>query len=433
MAYRSVIDVSENQGAIDFGRMAAAGVEGVIPRAGINGRRDVRLDEYVTGIRGNGRVLPAVYWFANPKSSTPAATQGSLLAATARQVGAPRGMIDAEWYASEGGPNPVIRGLALAQWYVAMADAVLQGTGFEPIIYTGASYWDDYVARPIAGDDQAALLSCLTRLARCELILARYPVYQPNGPTPGPVSTWGDWAFGLDRRGPAIPVGFRGPWSGWQFSAGFNGQGPAYGASSHDIDLNIITEEAWARWTGAAAGTGQGGPNPAPDHDGEDGSSYVHVDPPGGEALSLGAHSANVRTVQVRLAVHGYATDVDGYWGSVTDGKVRTFQSIRGLTVDGIINVPGQTWNALNDKPDHPTVRPGTTAGYVAVLQRALNALGNAGLTVDGVYSIGDASPTRIAIQSWQQQLRLEVDGVCGQQTWASIDAEAARRGYAVA
>src|SRR3954454_13304563 len=134
MAYRTVIDVSENQGAIDFAKMAAAGVDGVIPRAGINGRRDHRLDEYVAGIRGAGRALPAVYWFANPKSSTGAVAQGSLLAATARQVGAPRGMIDAEWYASEGGPNPVVRGLALAQWYAAMADAILQGTGFEPII-----------------------------------------------------------------------------------------------------------------------------------------------------------------------------------------------------------------------------------------------------------------------------------------------------------
>src|SRR6516165_1504466 len=124
MAYRSVIDVSENQGAIDFGRMAAAGVDGVIPRAGINGRRDHRLDEYVAGIRANGRALPAVYWFANPRSSTGAAGQGAHLAAAATQVGAPRGMIDAEWYSSEGGPNPVIRGLALAQWYGAMADAI---------------------------------------------------------------------------------------------------------------------------------------------------------------------------------------------------------------------------------------------------------------------------------------------------------------------
>lgn len=157
MAYRTMIDVSENQGAIDFGRLAAAGVDGVIPRAGINGRRDHRLDEYVAGIRANHLALPAVYWFANPKSSTDAATQGGMLAATATQVGAPRGMIDAEWYASEGGPNPVVRGATLARWYATMADAILAGTGAEPLIYTGASYWDDYVARPVAGDDEGAL------------------------------------------------------------------------------------------------------------------------------------------------------------------------------------------------------------------------------------------------------------------------------------
>jgi Glycosyl hydrolases family 25/Putative peptidoglycan binding domain len=431
MAYRSVIDVSENQGAIDFSRMAAAGVDGVIPRAGINGRRDHRFDEYIAGIRANGRALPAVYWFANPKSSTGAAAQGSLLAAAATQVGAPRGMIDAEWYASEGGPNPVIHGLALAQWYAAMADAVLQGTHVEPLIYTNASYWNDYVGRPVVGDDESALLACLARLGRCELILARYLGYSADGPKPGPVSTWADWAFGLERVGPAIPTGFKAPWSGWQFSGGFNSQGPTYGASSQDIDLNIITEDAWARWTGAAPAPSSGAQ--APDSDGEETSSFVHIDPIHAETLSLGSRSANVRTVQVRLAVHGYATDVDGYWGPQTDGKVRTFQTMRALAVDGVVNVPGQTWNALNDKPVHPTVRPGTTAGYVAMLQRALNALGNAGLTVDGAYSIRSTSPTRIAIQSWQQQVNLEVDGVCGQQTWASIDAEAARRGYTVA
>ncbi len=431
MAYRTMIDVSENQGAIDFGRLAAAGVDGVIPRAGINGRRDHRLDEYVAGIRANHLALPAVYWFANPKSSTDAATQGGMLAATATQVGAARGMIDAEWYASEGGPNPVVRGATLARWYATMADAILAGTGAEPLIYTGASYWDDYVARPVAGDDEGALKAALGRLARCELILARYPVYKPDGPTPGAPAAWADWAFGLDRRGPAIPSGCKGPWAGWQFSAGFNGQGPTYGASSNDIDLNIITEEAWARWTGAAAAAATG--TPAPPSDNDEASSYVHIDPIRAEALSLGSRSANVRTVQVRLAVHGYATGVDGYWGPETDGKVRTFQAMKGLTVDGLINVPGQTWNSLNDKPAHPTVRPGCTAGYVAVLQRALNALGNAGLGVDGVYGISPTSPTLIAIQSWQGQLGLGVDGVCGQQTWASIDAEAAKRGYTVA
>jgi hypothetical protein len=51
-----------------------------------------------------------------------------------------------------------------------------------------------------------------------------------------------------------------------------------------------------------------------------------------------------------------------------------------------------------------------------------------------GVYALRAANPIpRIALQSGQQQLELRVDGVCGQQTWATIDAEAARRGYTLA
>ena len=139
MAYRTMIDVSENQGAIDFGAAwPPPGWPGWCPRAGINGRRDHRFDAYVAGIRAATMALPAVYWFANPKSSTERGRPGhGCWRRPAAQVGAPRGMIDAEWYASEGGPNPVVKGLALARWYATMADAVLAGTGAEPLIYTG--------------------------------------------------------------------------------------------------------------------------------------------------------------------------------------------------------------------------------------------------------------------------------------------------------
>ena len=431
MSYRAVIDVSEHQGAIDFGKMAATGVVGVIPRAGINGRRDKTFDANVAGTRGAGLALPAVYWFANPKSSTNAATQGSLLAQAVNQAGAGRGMIDAEWYSSEGGPNPVLKGLGLARWYSDMADAILAGTGAEAIIYTGAAYWDDFVARANPGDDEQALAATLARLARCELILARYPVYRPDGPTPGQPATWADWAFGRDRRGPAIPVGSKGPWAGWQFSAGFNGQGSTYGVSSADLDLNIVTDDAWARWTGTARPPS--GMSTAADTDGGESSGMLKIDPARGEALTLGSKGNNVRTVQVRLAVHGYATAADGDWGPVTDGKVRTFQTIEGLAVDGVVNVPGQTWDALGQKPAHPTVRPGYQGQFVAVLQRALNALAGAGLEVDGKYSVRSTSPTLAAIQAWQQANGLEVDGVCGQRTWGAIDQAAAAKGYTVA
>jgi len=431
MGYRAVIDVSEHQGAIDFQKMAAAGVAGLIPRAGINGRRDPRFEAYVTGARAAGLALPGVYWFANPKSSTDAAAQGALLAAAVNQAGAGRGMIDAEWYSSEGGPNPVLKGLALARWYSTMADAILAGTGAEPIIYTGAAFWDDHVARPNPGDDQQALAACLARLSRCELILARYPVYRPDGPTPGGPSTWADWAFARDKRGPAIPVGGKGPWAGWQFSAGFNGQGPTYGVSSADLDLNIVTDEAWARWTGAPRAAS--GTLAAADSDGGESSPFLKVDPTRGEVLTLGSKGNNVRTVQVRLAVHGYATAADGDWGQVTDGKVRTFQTLHGLAVDGVVNVPGQTWDALGQKPAHPTVRPGYQGNFVAVLQRALNALAGTTLEVDGRYGVLDTSPTRAAIQGFQQANGLEMDGVAGQQTWGAIDRIAAEKGYTVA
>ena len=134
-----------------------------------------------------------------------------------------------------------------------------------------------------------------------------------------------------------------------------------------------------------------------------------------------------------QAAVHGYATAVDGDWGPVTDGKVRTFQTLHGLTVDGIVNVPGQTWEALIQKPAHPTVRPGYEGGFVAVLQRALNAVAGVALEVDGRYGVLETSPTRAAIQAFQQANSLEVDGVVGQSTWAAIDRAAAATGYTVA
>ena len=101
--------------------------------------------------------------------------------------------------------------------------------------------------------------------------------------------------------------------------------------------------------------------------------------------------------------------------------------------MDGVVNVPGQTWDALGQKPAHPTVRPGYQGQFVAVLQRALNALAGAGLEVDGKYSVRSTSPTLAAIQAWQQANGLEVDGVCGQRTWGAIDQAAAAKGYTVA
>jgi len=425
--------VERKDGVFFFGNRARqGGIEGVIVRAGINGRRDHRFEEYVNSIRNTGLALPAVYWFANPKSSSSAQEQGDLLGAAAVEAGAPFAMIDAEWYTSEGGPNPVLKGAALAMWYSDMARAVSARTGNAPIIYTGATYWNEHVACPQADDDEAALGDALASMSDCDVIVASYPIYRPNGPAPGVPSTWFDFCQAHQRRLPPVPAGFSGAWAGWQFSAGFNRQGPVYGATSADLDLNIVRADVFERWTGTIGGTDVSRvPAPVPNDGVGDGLQGVaHATPNPSEALSLGSQGPNVRTVQIRLAILGYPTLVDGVWGPATQRRVLAFQRASGLTVDGIINVGGPTWTALNTKPVRPTVRPGCQGSYVAVLQRALNQLSGAALEDDGIYTTSSKSPTGFAIRAWQTAQGLEVDGVCGHTTWASVESRASDSQY---
>ena len=58
-----------------------------------------------------------------------------------------------------------------------------------------------------------------------------------------------------------------------------------------------------------------------------------------------GASGRHVRAVQVGLNTWGARLIVDGDFGSVTDGAVRTFQSRNGLVVDGWVG--NTTWSYL--------------------------------------------------------------------------------------
>lgn len=61
--------------------------------------------------------------------------------------------------------------------------------------------------------------------------------------------------------------------------------------------------------------------------------------------VRLGASGRQVRAVQVGLNTWGARLSVDGDFGSVTDGAVRTFQSRNGLVVDGWVG--NTTWSYL--------------------------------------------------------------------------------------
>lgn len=246
-----VVDVSQHQGVIDFGRMAGEGVAGVILRAVHGLDVDDRAFANYEAARAH---FPseAIGWypFLNPKRGTGRQCAEALCSTILRATGgewAPFTMIDAESYARETpqpGSNPVT-GAAYAAWvreHEATVAEILPTTN--RIGYTNSAFWD-----PTVGD--AALA------ATFDWIVPRYPVYTILGylahPLPEP-ARWPEWcAYWLSRgRGPLPPAG-AGGWAGWQFSAGWNRQGARYGCQSRDLDLNIIRADAWARWTTPAA------------------------------------------------------------------------------------------------------------------------------------------------------------------------------------
>lgn len=240
MARVPFVDISEHQGTVDFAKMRAGGVDLVLPRAGINGRYDKRLDEYVNGAREAGVTVLGLYWFINPKSSAGPERQAELAIAACQKYGVRMFMYDLEGYVPGEAPPPALGGQAYMAWLERM-DAPMRAAGIYRTVYTNASYWNPlYVG---VGSD----------LIELDVIVATYPWYSATG-APRlidgyPPDRWEERAFTAAPNGPLTPAGFD-HWDAWQFSAGFNQQGPVYGCQSGDLDLNIADAEAVDRWLG---------------------------------------------------------------------------------------------------------------------------------------------------------------------------------------
>lgn len=65
----------------------------------------------------------------------------------------------------------------------------------------------------------------------------------------------------------------------------------------------------------------------------------------------------------------------------------------------------------------YATVRSGSRGDDVKTLQTMLNAVQNAGLSVDGIFG----SLTEAAVKRFQSANGLTVDGICGAKTWAAL------------
>ena len=161
-----------------------------------------------------------------------------------------------------------------------------------------------------------------------------------------------------------------------------------------------------------------------------------------GTPLRRGAVGMEVRLVQfwLRLAADNYSAlrtvTVDGSYGAATVSAVEAFQTLFGLTADGVVG--RSTWNKLkevglavankivaaNIAPGQftTTTRAGSSGTAVRAVQYYLRRLAAyysdvPSVTVDGKFG---AATTR-AVKAWQSRAGLTVDGIVGRLTFQSL------------
>jgi peptidoglycan hydrolase-like protein with peptidoglycan-binding domain len=139
---------------------------------------------------------------------------------------------------------------------------------------------------------------------------------------------------------------------------------------------------------------------------------------PSADLLSVGVGyghqggSQDVREVQLRLRTVGYEPGpIDGLFGPLTEAAVRSFQHAHGLATDGVVG----------PRTDAALRRAGTQANLqpVRVIQRQLRTLGYETGPIDGAYG----PLTEAAVERFQRDQGLTVDGVPGAQTVARLEA----------
>jgi peptidoglycan hydrolase-like protein with peptidoglycan-binding domain len=169
-----------------------------------------------------------------------------------------------------------------------------------------------------------------------------------------------------------------------------------------------------------------------------------------GSPLQMGSSGPEVTVLQTMLNRVGQnypaipkISPVDGVFGEQTENAVKRFQSIFGLTQDGIVGrgtwykavflyvgvndlseliSQGQTYYNVQFGPSAPVLRVGDSGSSVSALQYFLAMAAQfqydiPAPAIDGVFG----PKTQEAVSAYQQQAGLTADGVAGPATWNSL------------
>jgi peptidoglycan hydrolase-like protein with peptidoglycan-binding domain len=133
--------------------------------------------------------------------------------------------------------------------------------------------------------------------------------------------------------------------------------------------------------------------------------------------LERGSEGPDVKDLQEALIELDFKPGaVDGAFGVYTESAVKMFQSWANLDQDGIVGP--LTWEKLDlaDKSD-PTLKEGSKGVAVRGLQRMLIARGFDPGEIDGRFG----AKTKAAVNAFQSDHGLDVDGIVGPKTWDSL------------
>jgi hypothetical protein len=171
-----------------------------------------------------------------------------------------------------------------------------------------------------------------------------------------------------------------------------------YGGVALDIDLN---------WMDVGGGTHAPAPSP---HCG------VRIDFSSYGVLRQGDSGAKVTALQCLLKQQGvYDGRLNGTYNLATKNAVTKFQKKYTLADTGVVN--RSTWMVLLAKGSPSFSKVGSGTDAVRRIQRALNAAGDEGLTISGVFD----RRTEAAVKRYQTGRGLPATGVVASSTWAPL------------